>query len=74
MYTNLKILAGIAKCKFQQFLTKENGEVNIVAMVILIAIAVVLGIAFKDKITSILTSLFATITEKTESVGGEVTF
>ena len=40
---------------------EETGEVNIVAMVVLIGIAVVLAIVFKDAIGSLLTSLLEQI-------------
>ena len=36
------------KLKFQQFCTKENGDVNIVSIVVLIGIAVLLAIVFKE--------------------------
>ena len=44
--------------------TDEKGEVNIVAIVILIGIAVILALIFKDQIKSLLETLFGTITKK----------
>lgn len=45
------------QAKFNQFLKDEKGEVNIVSMVILIGIAVVLAIIFKDAISSLINTL-----------------
>lgn len=59
------------RAKIDNFLKKENGEVNIVAIVVLIGIAVLLALIFKDQIEKLLTSLFGTITDKaTNAVGG----
>ena len=44
--------------------TDEKGEVNIVAIVILIGIAVILALIFKDQIKALLETLFGTITKK----------
>lgn len=44
------------------FLHDEKGEVNIVAIVVLIGIAVVLAIVFKDAIGELITDLLDTIT------------
>ena len=50
------------KVKFQQFCTKENGDVNIVSIVVLIGIAVLLAIVFKDAISGLINDLLETIT------------
>jgi ABC-type lipoprotein release transport system permease subunit len=50
------------KLKFQQFCTKENGDVNIVSIVVLIGIAVLLAIVFKDAISGLINDLLETIT------------
>ena len=50
-----------AAMKFHDFFSKENGEVNIVAIVVLIGIAVLLAIVFRGAITNLLNSLFGTI-------------
>lgn len=49
------------------FLHEENGEVNIVATVVLIGIAVVLAILFKDQIAKLLNGLFKAIGENANS-------
>ncbi|MGN0393765.1 MAG: Flp1 family type IVb pilin [Coprococcus sp.] len=53
-----------AKEKLNEFITKENGDVNVVSIVILIGIAVVLALLFKDKITKIVEDLLKKIGEK----------
>ncbi len=47
--------------KMREFFLKENGEVNIVTIVVLIGIAVLLAIIFKGAITNLLKTLFDTI-------------
>ncbi len=50
-----------AQMKLEGFCKKENGDVNVVSIVVLIGIAVLLAIVFKDAITELLESLFGTI-------------
>lgn len=60
-----------AKMKLHNFFTKEDGEVNIVAIVVLIGIAVLLALVFKENIEKLLTSLFGTIQQNaTKAVNG----
>ena len=60
------------RSRFRAFITKENGEVNIVAIVILIAIAVVLAIAFRSQIAKLLGKLFAAIGGKADEINQDV--
>lgn len=62
MMQNLMMLATMAKLKLQSMLSEEKGEVNIVAIVVLIGIAVLLALVFKDAIGSLLTQLLGHIT------------
>lgn len=50
-----------AENKIREFISEEDGEVNIVAIVVLIGIAVILAILFRGMITNLLKSLFGTI-------------
>lgn len=61
MLSNLKIMALSAKCALRRFFTKENGDVNVVSIVVLIGIAVVLAIIFRDAISSLIEDLLDTI-------------
>ena len=61
MLSNLKLMALIAKCALRRFFTKENGDVNVVSIVVLIGIAVVLAIIFRDAISSLIEDLLDTI-------------
>lgn len=71
MLANIQAFALMAKMKFREFFTDEKGEVNIVAIVVLIGIAVLLALIFKDEITKLLKSLFGTINENAQNaVGG----
>jgi len=54
----------VTKCKVNEFFTSEEGDVNVVSLVVLIGVAVVLAIVFKDSIKSLLESLLETITGK----------
>ncbi len=47
--------------KAREFFTKENGDVNIVSIVVLIGIAVILALAFRKAISNVLNSMFNTI-------------
>ena len=61
MFSNLKLMALSAKCALRRFFTKENGDVNVVSIVVLIGIAVVLAIIFRDAISSLIEDLLDTI-------------
>ena len=49
--------------KIKAFFTKEDGAVDIVAIVVLIGIAVLLALVFKERLEKLLETLFGTITE-----------
>lgn len=71
MVQNLMLLGTMAKMKLRQFFLDEKGEVNIVAIVVLIGIAVLLALIFKGQIEKLLETLFKTITENAnKAVGG----
>lgn len=53
------------KSKFNEFVTKENGDVNIVSIVVLIGIAVLLAIIFRKAISNLLNDMFNTIRNNT---------
>ena len=57
--------------KAKSFFTEEDGDVNIVSIVVLIGIAVILAIAFKDAIIGILGKLFKGINDSTGSLATE---
>ena len=61
MLQKLDSLWFMAKYKMHALLTDEDGDVNIVSMVVLIGIAVLLAIVFRDAIKSLITSLLKTI-------------
>ena len=50
-----------ARLAFSKFMCDEEGDVNIVSIVVLIGIAVLLALFFKDQIHDLLDSLFETI-------------
>ena len=62
MLQNLNVMMVFAKAKLNSFLRDERGDVNIVSIVVLIGIAVLLAIVFKDAIGELLTDLLKTIT------------
>lgn len=63
--SKLNMAAIRIKVFIDSFLTREKGAVDIVAIVILIAVAVVMAFLFKDEIGKVLTDLFGQISEKT---------
>lgn len=72
MLMTAQMLALRTKLRLREFFTKEDGEVNIVTIVVLIGIAVALALIFRKQIETLLVTLFATITEQaTKAVGGK---
>lgn len=61
---NLKMMGALAKAKVRNFFSDEKGEVNIVAIVVIIGIAVLLALFFKEQIKELLESLFGSIKQK----------
>ena len=57
----LDYIVVMAKIKAMQFLQEEDGDVNIVSIVVLIGIAVLLAVFFKNQIVNLLNNLFKTI-------------
>lgn len=55
-----KTLIGI-QIWFNDFMAKEDGDVNIVSIVVLIGIAVLLAVVFRKNIEKLLNSLFQSI-------------
>lgn len=54
-------MAIVAQCRVRDFVRKENGDVNIVSIVVLIGIAVLLAIIFRKAISNLINNLFNTI-------------
>lgn len=50
-----------AMCRINHFFKDEKGDVNIVSIVVLIGIAVVLAIIFRDAIADLLKKLFGQV-------------
>ena len=51
----------------RRFFLDEEGDVNIVSMVVLMGMAVILAILFKDKVSGLLDTLFGTLTSKADN-------
>lgn len=63
MLNSLNMFLMALKIQVMSFLTDEEGDTNIVSMVVLIGIAVLLAIVFKDAIGSLIEGLLDTITQ-----------
>lgn len=59
----IKFAGMAAKAKLRKFFSDEKGEVNIVAIVVIIGIAVLLALIFKEQISNLLDTLFGTINQ-----------
>lgn len=59
----IKFAGMAAKAKLRKFFSDEKGEVNIVAIVVIIGIAVLLALVFKEEISDLLDTLFGTINQ-----------
>ena len=66
MYLNTLMIA--ARAKFQRFLRDERGDVNIVSIVVLIGVAVLLAIVFKDFLGNLLKDMLNSIGGKANGV------
>ncbi len=64
----LKLYGWKIKNAVRRALTDERGEVSVVAVVLLIAVAVVLVLLFKEQISKLITDLLKSITTKAETV------
>lgn len=65
MLLNGLIIRG--KVLFNRFLYDEEGDVNVVSIVVLIGVAVLLAVVFKDKAAELIKSLFDTIGGKADT-------
>ena len=63
MITILRNMAVYMGMKCRMLLSDEKGEVNVVAIVVLIGVAVLLAIIFRDAIADLLNGLFSKIGE-----------
>ena len=57
-----------AKNGLYKLCREEDGEVNVIATVLLIGVAVALIIIFKSKITTLLNNLMKTVSDKAKNV------
>lgn len=60
-------MAVTAQCKAIEFVRKENGDVNVVSIVVLIGIAVLLAIIFRKQVTKLINNMFKTISNNTNN-------
>ncbi len=63
----LDYIVVMARIKAMGFVQEEDGEVNIVSIVVLIGIAVLLAVFFRNHIVNLLNSLFSTINNAANS-------
>lgn len=49
------------KVMFASFMTEEDGDVNVVSIVVLIGVAVALAVLFRGQIENLLKTLFGTV-------------
>lgn len=64
MFQKLDSLLFMAKWKIRAFLTDEKGDVNIVSMVVLMGVAVLLAVVFKEQIKGLIETLVGQIQGK----------
>ncbi len=63
----LDYIVVMTRIKAMQFLQEEDGDVNIVSVVVLIGIAVLLAVFFKNQIVNLLNGLFKTINNSADT-------
>lgn len=57
-----------AKNKFKKVMMEKNGETNIVAILFIIIIVIGLAIIFRDRLTSLINSLFDQIEDDVKTI------
>ena len=67
MFNQLNSALLLLKIKADNFFRNERGDVNVVAIVVLIAVAVTLALFFKDEIADILERLIGGIGDKADT-------
>ena len=72
MLTKLYINAMLFKMSLKEKFKEQKGEVNIVAIVVLIGIAIVLALLFKDKIAKLLDDLFNIIDDNNPEINKRI--
>ena len=71
MLNNLQTYALVAKMKLRQLFSDEKGEVNVVAIVVLIGIAILTAVIFRDQIGNFVTTLFGQLeTNAIDAING----
>ena len=55
-----------AKAKMTEVFTNEDGAVDIIAVVVLIAIAIVIALVFKEEIAALVRRLFGEMSQSTD--------
>lgn len=72
MYFRMKVrgskMIDVAKVMVSDFLHKENGEVNIVATVVLCGVAVMLAIVFREAIAGLIRDVVGAISGNAKNV------
>ena len=61
-----------AKIKKDQFLHEERGEVNMTAIIMIIAVVIVLAVVFKEQIKKLVVNLFEQIGGKANTAMNEI--
>lgn len=59
------------RMKVREFLTKENGDTNIIAIVLIMVVVVGLAVVFRENITSLITKMWTKITTDATPFTGE---
>lgn len=67
MLQRMELFLGIVAERFNKLIRDEKGEVNVVAIVVLIGIAIVLAVIFREAIGNLLRELINMITGKAKT-------
>lgn len=67
LYATIMTFIMQIKLKIEDFFKKEDGEVNIIAIVVLIGIAILLALIFKGRISQLINDLFDTIDQNAQN-------
>lgn len=74
MFKELSLKLAVAETelqrRFEEFFYDEDGEVNIIAMIVLLAIAIALAIVFRSSIKKLFDTIWTNISTDTNSALG----
>ncbi len=68
MMTKLYVTCLMATTDFKKFLKNEQGDTNIIAIILILAIVIALAIVFRTQLTALFNNIWSRIFERAENI------